>query len=184
MQHIILTGLQRRTFLQWSCNKFGDFKVATHRPDGSWTKHKSVLEIWHNENEFWRLDKANNRGLFPCEIVLDLDLEKGETKEQIKERFENVCKILTEKDYKFYGYFSGSKGYHIHMIFYELVQYPHKKKEFREYFIKLFGADLMKSSAKSMIALEATPHWKTGIPKQLVKYNASVLPEPEESIAK
>jgi len=178
-----MTENQRTGFLQWACNHFGDFKVATRFQNGDWTQHWSVLKVWHNPKEFWRLDQANNRTLYPCEIVLDIDPVSSETPEQIAKRFYDIANTLIEEGYEFYAYHSGSRGFHIHLIFPDLVLEDESfRRELRKNFIKAFGCDMMKSSEQSMIALEFTPHWKTGKPKQLVMSNCTSPPEPLETV--
>lgn len=157
--------------LQGMCNKFGDFKIATHFPDGRWTRHVSVLHCWENlEKESWRLETANNRQIFPCEIVLDIDPHEGEDLEHVRGRFDFITQTLDQEEFQYYAYFSGSRGYHIHLIFPDALLYGRRFREMvKRFFIAEYGADLMKKSERSMIALENTPHWKTNHPKTLIR---------------
>jgi len=157
---------QQIGYLQECCNRYGDFLVSTHRQDGNWTKHSSVLWCWENiEKEAWRLARANNRTLFSNEVVLDFDLGKQETSEALLERVKAATKTLREKGIRFKVYFTGSKGYHIHIISYEINGVP---KSFYLWFIKHFGGDTMIANKNHMIALENAPHWKTGNKKEEV----------------
>ena len=160
---------QRIGYLQTLCNRYGDFKVAEAWKDKAgdihWTKHHSVLECWHSNEGIEFLGKVNNRTMLNPEIVLDID-DNPEI---------NLPKILKELDklnYYYKVFFSGSKGYHIHLIFYDLQNYTRNFREnLRMFFINKFGCDTMKKSDKSMIALEYAPHWKTGVIKKLIKSN-------------
>src|SRR3990167_1185695 len=99
--------------LQYARNKYGSFKVATHYETGEWSKHREVLECWENENRY-ALETANNRNLFECEVVLDLDPEKNESWEETKERAKITFKQLKKLKFQLECYFSGSRGYHFH----------------------------------------------------------------------
>lgn len=160
--------MSKLNYLQTSCNKYGDFKVAiaTKQPDGHviWTKHHSVLECWHSEKGLWFLSKANNRTSFPCEIILDLDKDISEKK------LDFICNTLENYWFRYKAYFSGSKGYHVHVLIPELATYPKWKREkIKEFLISKVDCDLMKKSESSMIALENCPHWKTGKIKTLLR---------------
>lgn len=176
---LILKDYSKKGYLQFSANNFGDFKICTRYEDGTWSKHKSVLEC--SEKDFWRLEKANNRTPFPCEIILDVDLQESETLEQLRMRFNQIIKMLDLWNYDYLAYFTGSKGYHIHMIFIDLATHGKEyRQKLRKFFLDELGCDLMKHSESSMVALEFCPHWKTGKPKQLlIKKNPNIKWEEE-----
>lgn len=153
--------------LQELANKYGDFLIATHYPDGRWTKHTSVLYCWENlDKEAWRLAKANNRTLFRNEIGLDFDINQNETQESFKERVQMAKQTLDLLDIKGKSFFTGSRGYHIHIQFFETFDIP---PSFLKWFVKLFKADAMIANKHHMIALEDVPHWKTGNCKRMVE---------------
>ena len=107
------------------------------------------------DEEGWRLDQANNRTPTPPETILDLDVK---TPEEGLIRIKEIVDELRELNENFKVYFSGSKGYHIHIIDPEL-----KKTNF-QLLGKLLGTDIALLNYKNnhMIALEGAPHWKTG----------------------
>jgi len=154
-------------YLQWLCNKYGDFKVAisSKNEDGSirWSKHRSVMDCWE-KGEFWFLEKANHRSILPIEIVLDMD-EKPSMKKVNK-----IINDLHLPDEKLKLYFTGSKGYHIHIMFHRMLNYNlNKRNAFRLLKCKKYNCDEQKIEG-SMIAVENMPHWKTGNKKELIDY--------------
>jgi hypothetical protein len=161
---------QKVLMLQEMCNKYGDFQVSTHKNDSSWTKWKSVLYCWENlDKEEWRLKTANNRTIFNDELVLDLD---GNQTIKQKEKHITTNIIPTLKKYGIYNYkiyYSGSKGHHIHIIIKMLgTRKLSYQKLIKQTIITKTGCDLAKTTKRTMIALENTPHWKTGKPKTRV----------------
>lgn len=174
-----LSGDERKNFLEWGSNKYGDIKVSKRLYGDKYSKWVSVLDICHDEKEIWRLEQATDRTLFPCEIVLDIDLRKNETKVELRKRFEGIIRDLIKDQYRFAAYGTGGNGYHIHLLFYELVERGESlRKEIRDYFIRKYGADTQLKSDKHMILIEYTPNRKTGVPKHLIIYNSVEPPEP------
>jgi len=164
-----LTTNERIGQLQDMCNTYGDFKVAiankTEDGDMRWTKHKSVMECWETETGVWFLGKANNRQIFQCELVLDLD------KDPSLEKLNKICDFLESERTHFKAYFTGSKGYHIHIINAEFLNMDTRLAEqVKSFLIRMFDCDILKSSSKVMIALENVPHWKTGKSKTLLRF--------------
>lgn len=154
-------------YLQNLCNKYGDFKVARawRNEEGEmlWSKHRSVMEVWETEWGINWLATVNNRQILPCEVVLDFD--NNPTLNEINK----ICDELEKRQEKYEAYFTGSKGYHIHIMDNTLLELPkHKRELIKELFIKSLGADLMKKN-DVMIALENAPHWKTGRKKTLIR---------------
>lgn len=160
--------LARAGRLQDLCNKYGDFKVAIAGKNKNgemfWTKHRSVMDCWEEgEKGIWFLAHANNRQILPGEIPLDLD-------DNITlERLNSICDKLEQMHAHYEAYFTGSRGYHIHIWnkqFATLVKTD--RERIRKIFLTFAGADLMKAS-EVMIAIENVPHWKTGLKKELVR---------------
>jgi len=157
-------------------NKYGAMKVAEkfkepviyNGREFEWSKHIDVLDVWES-GEWWRIKKANNRQILECEIILDVDPEKDETPMQIKQRTKNIIDSLNESNIPHKAFFTGSKGYHIHIIVPRLPFYdPRIRKIIRERMIKFYGCDIQKASDNTMIAMEHCPHWKTGNKKEVV----------------
>lgn len=154
--------------LQVARNKHGEFKVATHYQEEKWSRHIDVIEITEKE-EWWRLEQANNRTSFLNEIILDFDPILGEDTQHFKNRVGKVFFSMKEKEINFRCFFSGSRGYHFHIEFNYLVFLSnHHRDSVKKAIISLFNAELLKASERTMIALEYTPHWKTGNAKKEV----------------
>lgn len=111
---------------------------------------------WKKQKYF---EQINQRQIFPNEIVLDL--EETEQLEPIKKELNLMFKNKECDNFKIY--FTGSRGYHIHLFFKE--DFTEEEKLF---ILKKFGVDEQKASNKNLIALEGFPHWKTGKIKELV----------------
>lgn len=143
-------GNQQFDFFVCGLKKINEVTKAT-----KWKKYSEVcfpLNTWEDDKIEW----VNQRQIFPNELVLDIE-ERGDLKE-ITKKLEG----LMLGNYAVYE--TGSRGYHIHIF----SLFP-VLKEVKEFFIKLFGADIIKAGEKTMIALENTPHWKTGKIKKLIK---------------
>lgn len=156
-------------YLQTLCNKYGDFKIARAWKDSKgemhWSKHHSVMELWESEQGINFLQTANNRQILPVEMVIDLD------DHPTLERANYICDLLEKAQAHYEAYFTGSKGYHIHIWDHDLLALSQKQREkVRALLCAITGADMMKKSDKVMIALENAPHWKTGNKKQLLRH--------------
>ena len=166
-------GMSRRLYLQELCNKYGDFKVAKAYKveDGSlrWTKHRSVMECWHSEDGLRFLDNINNRQGLTDEVRLDLDPDKDMCKEDIDKWFNEVCDFLDSINFKYTGWFTGSRSYHIHFF---ISGYSLHKRSYDKHLYQLFrkfNAETTKLSIASMLTLEWSPNNKTGKLKSPVR---------------
>lgn len=127
-----------------------------------WIKYSEAIfpvdAFGHADDEHtWRFfTKCNNRRILPNEIVLDL--------EEI-ERYKDIRSGLDSLGLKYYLYKSGSRGIHFHLYFDGDLTLDEKAV-----LIRKFGCDEQKAISKCMIALEFTPHWKTGRDKKLINY--------------
>lgn len=162
----------KKHFLEHLANKYGDFKIAKMFRDKEGevhsSKHKSVFECNFNNDKL--LYEANNRQILESEIVIDIDPPKGETPEKTRRRFESTCKFLNRKDIEYRAYSTGSRGYHIHIIYPDLLTINNYiRTQLRQQILGQFkGYDLSKSSNNVMIALEFSTHFKTGKTKTLI----------------
>jgi P4 family phage/plasmid primase-like protien len=150
-----------------SCN----FQLAIAYKDNEgalkWSKWVEYMKAQEDEKF---IEKVNNRTLLTNEIVIDLDLKINETIAQLKKRYTNTLQQLKADGYKFEAYFTGSKGYHIHLFFTKLATLKKNDREkLRGVIIEKYNGDLQKKIDKCMIALENTPHWKTGNLKELLE---------------
>jgi len=166
-------GYSKVMYLQRLNLKYGSYKVAVRYSKDQWSKWYSITEKWNDWNF---LNKVTDRSVLESEIILDVDPLKNETADQIRERFHKICDKLEKLGIRQYkGFFSGSKGYHIHFFDYDLIFYTeYERREIRERIIRKFKCDEMKKSEKSMISLEYNPNMKTGNLKELKRggYNA------------
>ena len=147
-------------------NRLGDFRLAhsyrdEHSGNINWSKHRTVLECLETDwGVNWMNNKANHRQIWKDEVILDKD--EGATEEW----FNMACDGLDMYPFDYKGYFSGSKGYHIHIKCPKIAFMPRwEREEFREKFIIAFKCDKMKKSDNCLIARENMPHWKTGVLK-------------------
>ena len=118
----------------------------------------------------FELEQANLRYLKNDEVVLDIDEP---------EKLKNIIRALVKLGYTFQVWKTGSKGYHINILFGEVgILVDSKKKLIREWFAIHYCTCLSKKTG--MLALENRPHFKTGILKEIItdhkaSYN-NVLP--------
>lgn len=155
-------------FLQNRFNRLGGYKVCkcTRLPDGelAWTKHYSVLDLWHSDSGLRFLEEATDMTSPACVLQLDLDENPTLT------AFNAVCDDLDTKAVTYWAYSSGGRGYHIEVIIPELVDMPQATREkVRSYWIKKYHADLMKKTESMMILIPGRPNRKTGRPKTLLR---------------
>jgi hypothetical protein len=157
-------------WLQERANKAGDFFVATHYPDGRWSKWVSVMHCWETPSDMWRLATATNMSSRPCDIFIDLDPEEGELVVPPSRMWDVVSKLKVYGFYPFEVYWTGSRGYHIHIVEPELclVEKRIHRERIRKHLMERVGADLMLSSEKHLIAIPNVNHWKSGNPKKLI----------------
>jgi hypothetical protein len=162
----------KRHLLEHLANKYGDFKIAKMYKDKEGdvhsSKHKTVLAC--NETNDKLLYEANNRQIFESELVIDIDPPKGENPAKTKRRFQSTCNFLNRQGLGYRAYSTGSRGYHIHLIFPKLLSITnYERTQMRQRILSQFkGYDLSKCSNNVMIALEFSEHFKTGKPKTLI----------------
>lgn len=157
----------KKGWLDYLQNTYGDFKIAAayQDQDGNphWSKHRLYMDA-RNDPEF--LARVNNRTIFPTELVIDI--ENKTDIQQIKEKLEKYGVEVISKAAIFE---TGSKGYHIHIFssYLDPIINPNSKK-IKKNILKELNADTAKANDYSMIALEFSPHWKTGKPKKFLSW--------------
>jgi hypothetical protein len=119
--------------------------------------------------EFW--NRCNNRTVLDIEVLLDIDQVFGlSDKESIRVKAEEIMDQLEQCRLTFEAFFSGSKSYHISLLFPELRSMnAFQRKEFKQKLMIRLGSDPMKSSERNMVALEGVKHWKTSNMKVQVR---------------
>lgn len=146
-----------------NCN----FELTILSIDGAKSQWLTYLDA-QADNYF--IEKANNRTILDIEVVLDLDPKDNETPEETTKRFKQLLDKLNKDELSYKAYYTGSRGYHIHLIFDELKNFDKSTREkIKEYLIRKYDCDTMKKSERCMIALEYTDHWKTNNPKHLIR---------------
>ncbi len=148
----------------------GSFKLtySFRGDDGEhrFTKHLEFLEYLEEKN-LWKLTKVNHRSVLKNELVLDIDTKTTEEATEIMKTITD--RLKNEFDAPFRCFFTGSKGYHIHMYTRKWFLMSREERELEKTaIINALKCDGMKAFDKTMIALEFTPHWKTGKKKELV----------------
>lgn len=116
-------------------------------------------EDWKKQKYFKQI---NQKQILPNELVLDIEEP---------EKFPKITKSLIKDEIPFTAYSTGSRGFHIHLLFKEKLT-----KEQKLFCIKKYGVDEQKAYSKTMIALEGCPHWKTGTPKKEISRQDLNLP--------
>lgn len=147
-----------------------NFSICTKFNNGGWSKWIPYLEA-QLKPSIWR--GANNRQILFNEIVLDYDRTPDESADEIKARVMMITRKLDKEGYAYRAYFTGSKGYHIHLVFRELFLLSKiERKNIKEQFIEKYNAEKLKGSERVMIAMENTPHFRTGNKKEIIKERA------------
>lgn len=142
-----------------------------------WTKRKTFLEI-DPATDQWFIEHCNHRQILKNEIIFDFDRPIDQENALQDADIRQLITDLEADQWRFCVYHSGSKGVHLHIYFDGLIVLsPQKRERFRQGLLKHYtqfvGVDLQKASDACMIALEHTPHWKTGRVKTLL-YNRGV----------
>ena len=173
-------------------NELGHYnlEVSGKYPNGSWLKWKKALSLTHLTSKEWK--NYTERTIAPCEVVLDYDdfscvkcgketntlkcshcnftHTKIKRKSMIRKKVKSKIKLLDEQNYKYKAYKTGGKGFHIHMIFPELLSLSdNQRKKLKIKIIKQFDGELIKASNHVMIMQEGSKHRKTGNKKVLIK---------------
>lgn len=159
--------LDKQEFLQQIYKAFGDFDlwyikdyvVDAKKAIPGWSHWKKYTECTEAD-----LLEANLRSVLKEEIILDI------------EDPQNFAPILGQLDRMAIAYMAfdtGSRGYHISMIFPELTEKPNNEVTLiKDQIIKHFGCDISKKSERNLIALEYMPHFKTGRLKKLYTFRS------------
>jgi len=135
-----------------------DFFLQYSRKDSihtKWEKYSEVCFDFENPRNRWFLEHVNQRQILPNEVVLDLE---------DKNQLPPITQKLKAWGLVFYVFATSSRGYHINIFFDRELSESEKLS-----IISNFGADLQKSSNKTLIALEFAKHWKSGQTKELMK---------------
>ena len=156
-----------------------DFYLQQQEKDGFMSKRRKYSEIGFEKNRYW-LPKVNARTIMINEVVLDIDPMKDESEEDFKERIQKVQKDVMVEKPDYWGIFNSNHGIHIHQWFNRMFYWNvEKRKQFRLFCCKKYGADLQKISENVCIALGFARHWKSNKIKTMIRgnldgYNAGI----------
>lgn len=122
----------------------------------NWTNEKIIKELNQKEK-----DDFNLRKQFDDEITLDLEEPY---------RLSEVISKLKDKNYSYEVWETGSRGFHISLRFSNIKNLELELKDrVRKYVIDYFNTDLRLAKQSQWLALEYTPHFKTGNIKTLIE---------------
>lgn len=131
-------------------------------------KHEEFLTLLEEKN-MWKLKKVNHRNILKNELVIDIDCN---TKKESEIIMKKITEELLQKNICFKCFFTGSRGYHIHLYKRSWLYCSREERELeKRAIIEYYQSDKMKVYDNTLIAIEETPHWKTGIKKILVRKN-------------
>lgn len=152
--------MEKIVYLNYIYNAYGDFKIQrlVKKNDSvvalfsKWIKYSDATE---NEKI-----KCNVRSLVKEEVVLDLEDHS---------KLDTLLSELKKYNLNYNLWSTGSRGYHIILIFPELVNWSEVDiARFRKYLCQIFNVDRSKGSFDTMIAIEWCEHFKTGNIKRLL----------------
>jgi len=149
---------KKKEFIKELKNNYSSLRVhyVNMPADDLWQTDKTVLELTDEE-----IETVNLRRIKPNEIILDLEE---------KERLQEIIDKLTEKSWSYEIWDTGSRGYHIHLIFEELINYNlETRNSIRKKIIREFECDESKSSENTWLAMEWANHLKTKIEDNKIK---------------
>ena len=123
--------------------------------NGNWPQEKTISELSQEEKEQFNLRKQ-----FPNELILDIEE---------KYMIEEIKRKLQDKKWTYTMWNTGSRGYHISVTFQNLSSQPVELRDrIRRFYIEQFETDLKLAKQSQWLALEWTPHFKTGNVKTLL----------------
>lgn len=150
--------LNTRTFLDFLDYKFGNIIVTCVRFEDGILKQSPKYRWMDFRHESFS-EKVKHREQLPFEIILECD--NGQHKSVIKFLRENKLAYLD---------FESNRGHHIHTYWCGLQELSRQEREkMREELISMLRTDICLKSDKHTIALEFTPHWKSGKTKKLIE---------------
>jgi len=120
-----------------------------------WPSERPLKELTTEEKK-----QFNLRRQFPNEVILDIEE---------KYRYEEVERKLKAKNWSYTVWDTGSRGYHISIYFTNLAEHDVElRNRIRKYIINYFQTDEKLAKENQWLALEHTPHMKTGKIKSMI----------------
>lgn len=148
--------------------KDGNLEVSMlNRETGRASRWRSWWEV--RESPYW-LERVNQRLIGLPEVVFDIDPAPGEDSETFRARIQYTLMKLKRDGLEILGAFTtGSRGVHVHGLLRDLGNRKGDRvRDLKHFLLKKYGGDLQKAAPRTMIALEGSPHWKTGRVKELI----------------
>lgn len=157
-----------------------DYALQHSRKEGEdviWTKRKAFLDL-DPEKDRWFIQHCNHRQILQNEVIFDFDRVITKEDTLVDTDVHKLIAELHTDGWRYVVYHTGSKGVHVHIYFDGLILLSRQQREaFRTGLLKRYSwfanVDYQKTSDKTMIALEHTPHWRTGTKKTMI-YNDGV----------
>lgn len=147
----------KEIFVNRIVKEYPDMKVLwfDKMANKKWSSEKVIKDLSDSEKELFNLRKQ-----FPNEIILDIEE---------KYKVDEIIKLLTEKNYNYEVWETGSRGIHISIKFNNLADKSLElRNRIRKYFINYYNTDEALSKESQWVALEHSKHFKTGRLKVLV----------------
>lgn len=159
-------SIDRKAFLDFLYNQFGNFQVQMHTKDGFISKRRDWLDA--RENPFFMND-VNHRTPCSCEIIFDIDLPDWLTIEERTQILNMTLRRLSERKIYPLSLYTG-KGFHLHWFDDELnrlitlMSGKLTLSSIRDNYIRKIIADvrtdMMMVRGNNTIQLEGVKHWK------------------------
>jgi len=133
-----------------------DMKVLwiDQKTEQRWPSEKKLVDLTESEKNQFNLRKQ-----LPNEIILDLE---------DKFQYDAIKKKLEEKKWSYTNWATGSRGLHLSVLFKDLENHRLElRNRIRKYIINYFQTDVKLAKESQWLAMERTPHFKTGNEKIL-----------------
>lgn len=152
--------MQKEEYLKKIFEDFGDFEVQKLIRQNGKTIPIFKNWVWYSKATSEEIIRSNVRSLTKSEHALDLDN---------KELLPAVLHKLKNYQLKYTTWDTGSRGFHILLVFPEMKCFDdHDIALFRKFLCETFGTDPSKGSSRTMLSIEWGHHFKTGKVKKIM----------------
>jgi len=103
------TNIKKRFEFYQDLDNYEDLEIRIETVIDKWTPFKEL-----SSTEFIYKNDIIHRSIMPSEIIIDLDKPNIEDNKQLLLTY---CQLLEDNKIKYYVYYSGGKGFHIHFYF-------------------------------------------------------------------
>ena len=162
--------------------KYGEFRVQYwYNIPTKWINYDSPE--YHELKDTYMGNTANQREVMHDEVIIDIDTDKELTLKQARVEARKLIPYIIKRLNNLNQYeiwFTGSRGFHIHIFFPELDAYKdYELKTMKKFIIEVICKGYMEHESsfkahvcnahKHCILCEHGLHWKTGEQKTLIK---------------